>query len=44
MLGKKGYVHHALGGVVVGFLLGALIMYLIAKGIIPISLGVCSCP
>lgn len=36
-LSKKGYVHHPVGAIIVGFLVGMLVMYLMCKGIIPLG-------
>lgn len=41
---KKAYVHHIGGGLIVGFIIGAVLMYLIAKGIILASWNICGCP
>ncbi len=38
---KKAYIHHPLGAGIVAFILGMLVMYLIAKGTIPIPFKVC---
>lgn len=39
--GKKAYIHHPVVAIIVGFLLGMLVMYLIARGVIPVALNVC---
>jgi hypothetical protein len=36
-MNRKAWIHHPVGAIVIGFLVGALAMYLIAKGIIPIA-------
>ncbi len=36
-LHKKAYLHHPLVAIVVGFLVGMVLMYLIAKGVVPIA-------
>ena len=41
---KKGSLHHLSGGAVFGFVLGMVVMYLIAKGVIPVGLSVCAAP
>ena len=38
---KKAFITHPVAVAVIAFLLGALLMYLIAKGTIPIGLNVC---
>ncbi len=38
---KKGYIDHPVVAILVGFLVGALVMYLVAKGIIPVNIPVC---
>ena len=40
-MNKKGYLHHWAGGITVGIIIGAVLMYLVAKKIIPIGLKVC---
>ena len=32
---RKAYIHHPVGAIIVGFLLGLLLMYLMARGTIP---------
>jgi len=39
--GKKAFIHHPLIAVIVGFLLGMLVLFLIARGIIPAPINVC---
>jgi len=39
--GKKAFIHHPIVAIIVGFLLGMLTMFLIARGIIPAGLNVC---
>lgn len=44
-MNKKGFITSYADwfkGLIGGFILGALLMYLIAKGIIPIALNICS--
>lgn len=41
---KKAYAHHIAGGLIFGLLLGALFMYLVAKGIVPLDWNICACP
>jgi hypothetical protein len=36
-MNKKGYIHHPVVAIIVGFLGGLIVMYLIAKGIIPVG-------
>ncbi|KYK26023.1 hypothetical protein AYK26_01085 [Euryarchaeota archaeon SM23-78] len=36
-MNKKGYIHHPIVAIIVGFLLGLLLMWLICKGIIPLG-------
>jgi uncharacterized membrane-anchored protein YhcB (DUF1043 family) len=36
-MNKKGYLHHPVVAIIVGFLVGMLVMYLMAKGIIPLG-------
>lgn len=38
---KKAYIQHPVGAIIVGFLVGLLVMYLIARGTIPFPLKVC---
>lgn len=40
-MNKKGFIHHPLVLALVAFLLGMLVMFLMAKGIIPLPLNVC---
>ena len=41
-INKKGYIHHPVGAIIIGFLAGMLLMYLMCKGIIPIgSIKIC---
>ena len=40
-MNKKAYLHHPGVAIVVGFLVGMLLMWLICKGIIPIGSGIC---
>jgi hypothetical protein len=39
--GKRAYIHHPVVAIIVGFLLGMLVMFLIARGVIPVQLNVC---
>jgi hypothetical protein len=39
--GKKGFITHPIIAIIIGFLLGMLVMFLIARGIIPTPLNVC---
>jgi hypothetical protein len=42
MLGKKGFYRHpAFIGLMIGLVLGIVLMILVAKGVIPINLGLC---
>ncbi|HJX05623.1 MAG TPA: hypothetical protein VJ461_02855 [Candidatus Nanoarchaeia archaeon] len=36
-MNKKGYLHHPIVAIIVGFLVGMIIMYLMCKGIIPLG-------
>jgi len=38
---KKAYIAHPVGAIIVGFLLGLLVMYLMAKGTIPSPIRIC---
>jgi hypothetical protein len=38
---KKAFIYHPATWIVIAFLLGALLMYFIAKGTIPIPIKVC---
>jgi hypothetical protein len=38
---KKGFITHPVTMIVGSFILGLIVMYLIAKGIIPINLNLC---
>ncbi len=40
-MNTKGFIAHPGVWMVAAFLLGALVMYLIAKGILPINIRVC---
>jgi len=41
MLNKRGIILHPATWIIVSFILGALFMYMVAKGVIPLKLGVC---
>jgi len=38
---KKGFIMHPATWIIAAFILGALVMYLIAKGTIPVPIRVC---
>jgi hypothetical protein len=38
---KKGFIHHPMLLLVWGFLAGLIVMYLIARGIIPLPIPIC---
>jgi len=38
---KKAFIAHPVTWMIIAFILGALVMYLIAKGTLPIPLNVC---
>jgi len=38
---KKGFIMHPVTWIVASFILGMLVMFLIAKGIIPLGLKIC---
>ncbi len=38
---KKAYIHHPVGAIIVGFILGMLLMYLMAKGTVPTPFRIC---
>ena len=40
-MNKKGYLQHPVVAIIVGFIVGMIVMFLIAKGIIPIGIGIC---
>ncbi|MFH0978402.1 MAG: hypothetical protein V1837_03815 [Candidatus Woesearchaeota archaeon] len=40
-MNRKGFIHHPFFMGVIAFFVGLIVMYLIAKGIIPINLGIC---
>jgi len=41
-LNKKAYLHHPVVAIIIGFLVGMLIMWLICKGILPLgSIKIC---
>ncbi len=42
--GKKGIIHHPLGAALVAFILGLVVMYLIAINVIPLNLNICGVP
>tara|TARA_Y100000310_G_C20299659_1_gene631150 strand:- start:184 stop:318 length:135 start_codon:yes stop_codon:yes gene_type:complete len=44
MFGKKGYMHYLGGGAILGFIIGLIVMYLVAKGVIPLGLDICGSP
>ena len=41
LMNKKAFIHHPLGMALIAFFLGLLVMYLIAKEIIPLPIKVC---
>ncbi|MDP7323639.1 MAG: hypothetical protein QF632_02670 [Candidatus Woesearchaeota archaeon] len=42
MSNKKGFIYHPITWIVVAFIIGLVVMFLMAKGIIPsFGLGVC---
>ena len=43
-MNKKGYIHHWAGGITVGIIIGAVVMYLAAKGTIPLGIKICGGP
>jgi hypothetical protein len=41
-MNKKGYLHHPVVAIIVGFIIGLLVMWMICKGIIPMgSVKIC---
>lgn len=38
---KKAFIHHPATWIIVAFIAGFVVAYLMAKGIIPINLGMC---
>jgi heme/copper-type cytochrome/quinol oxidase subunit 4 len=43
-MNKKAEAHHHIINFVLSFLVGAIFMYLVAKGIIPLNIAVCPVP
>ncbi len=41
MVNKRGFIAHPVTWIVVAFILGMIVMYLIAKGVIPAPISVC---
>ncbi|HZX44904.1 MAG TPA: hypothetical protein VFF28_04430 [Candidatus Nanoarchaeia archaeon] len=40
-MNKKAYIHHPVVAIIVGFLIGMIVMYLMAKGTIPSPISIC---
>lgn len=42
--GKKAYIHHPVVAIIVGFIVGMVIMFLMARGVIPNPMPINICP